>query len=100
MRWLVLFALLAAPALAHDAWSDGSAVPPWVKSMCCGEADAHQLADGEAWQESDGWHFRAVDAVVPDTSVLPSQDEHVWAFWNLAYGRAAPIYCLFIPMGA
>jgi hypothetical protein len=67
--------------------------------MCCGEADAHQLDDGEVWQENDGWHFKALDAVIKDSLVLPSQDGHVWAFWNPAYGRAAPVYCFFVPMG-
>ena len=96
---LALLLLGVCGAQAHDRWADGSPVPPWVKSMCCGPNDVHELAEGDAWQENDGWHFRDLDAIVPDSRVLPSQDGHMWGFWYPAAGRAAAVYCFFVPMG-
>ena len=43
--FIVVFSLALAYACgahAHDVWADGSTIPPWVKSMCCGPADAHR----------------------------------------------------------
>jgi hypothetical protein len=97
---LVALAFLLAlvfPAHAHDKWADGTAVPAWVKSACCGPNDVHMdphltrtdtgyIVDGHAKHE------------VPFRSVLPSADGHVCAFCNPLLGEDGYIYCLFIPM--
>ena len=58
MRVLVLSMLLAAavPAQAHDVWSNGKAVPGWVKAACCGPEDVHHLDATQVHAAADGWH--------------------------------------------
>jgi hypothetical protein len=90
--------LLAPSAQAHDQWANGDPIPAWVKAECCGPADAHQLSPDDVSLQDDGWHFRQVDTVVPRGKELLSQDGAIWAFWNPALGRDAPIYCFFAPM--
>ena len=85
----------SAFAGAHTQWANGDAVPEWVSKACCGQADAHLLAGNEYWIDADGFHIRALDRVVPLDRVLPSMDGQVWAFWNDALGRGAPVYCTF-----
>jgi hypothetical protein len=91
-------ALAAAPAAAHDQWADGSPVPAWVKSACCGPSDAHMLAFDDVSLEDDGWHIRGINTIVPRDRVLPSQDGQIWGFWNPALGPDVTIYCFFAPM--
>jgi hypothetical protein len=86
---------LAGRAQAHDAWADGTEVPAWVKSACCGPADAHILEPGDYSIDKDGFHVRGVDMVVPLDRVSPSQDGRVWAFYRKEMGSFATIYCVF-----
>ena len=98
MRALFLAAmLLASPALAHDKWADGSDIPAWVKSACCGPSDAHMYppihrnAAGE-------WCVDGLKLCKANDEILPSQDGHVWVFYSPFAGSDAWIYCFFIPM--
>lgn len=92
--------LLLAIMLIHNQWADGGRVPPWIKSMCCGEADAHQLGPEDYTSEEDGYHIKGLDHIVPFKDVIPSQDGQWWAFWNENLGPGATIYCFFAPLGA
>lgn len=92
---LLVMALDArSAACAHDQWADGSSVPPWVKSACCGAADAHLLAPGDYWIDKQGFHIRAIDRFVDIDQVQPSQDGQVWAFYK-AGTNGVTIYCVF-----
>jgi hypothetical protein len=48
MKYLLSICAISAwwflsPTYAHDYWADGKPVPNWVKTSCCGPADAHHL---------------------------------------------------------
>jgi hypothetical protein len=96
--WLaaaVLIVAMSQPAHSHDVWADGSPVPAWVKTTCCGPQDVHM--DPPAHHEEDGWHIDGIETVIPDSQVLPSQDGHFWAFY--VDGVKSPqVYCFFAPM--
>ena len=87
---------LASLAQAHDKWADGTKVPAWVKSICCGEGDAHM--DPKLTRTDQGYLVDNLIYPKPYALVLPSQDGHVWAFYNPDMGPGAAVYCLFIPM--
>lgn len=91
---LMLLAFLPG-ARAHDLWADGSAIPAWIKSSCCGVADAHLLGPGDYSIDAAGFHVKGVDMAVPLDKVSPSLDGRVWAFYPNGPGRDAPIYCVF-----
>ena len=96
----VVFALVIlffSSADAHDKWADGSNVPAWVRASCCGPADAHM--DPQLTRTDTGYVVDGLKNEVEFHRVLPSQDGHVWAFYNPAAGVDAMIYCLFIPLG-
>lgn len=93
---LALCSLSARRACAHDVWADGSAIPAWIKSACCGEADAHLLAPDDYWIDKDGFHIRAINRVVDIDKVQPSQDGQVWAFYKVV-GTIPYVYCVFYP---
>ena len=99
--------ILVAPAVAHQLWADGSAIPEWVKESCCGPADAHMLDDGDVTLEADGYHVKDYPWVIPVSQALPSQDGHYWLFYATYYAysdsskpmKGAPI-CFFVPLGS
>jgi hypothetical protein len=94
------FALFAGAAGAHDYWSDGKAVPDWVKASCCGPADAHHLRPDQVHRVSDD--FYTVDGYVnriPAAQALPSQDGEYWIFYRDGdSGYQSSVYCFFVPM--
>jgi hypothetical protein len=96
--WLALAVALpvafSRPAGAHDVWADGTAVPPWVKAMCCGPEDVHKDA---VIDRIKGQVFvRGLIYPVDQEKIFDSHDGHVWAFYNPNYGSSAIVYCLFI----
>ncbi|HME83833.1 MAG TPA: hypothetical protein VKG91_04605 [Roseiarcus sp.] len=95
-----VFVLSAAQALAHDQWANGKAVPDWVKSACCGPADAHHLRPDQVALNANGDYL--VDGYrepLPAKIALPSQDGEYWIFYreNLDGSRSA-VFCFFVPM--
>src|SRR6202162_2379499 len=102
---VLLFALSASGAEAHDYWSDGKSIPDWVKASCCGPADAHHLRPEQVHPVSDdhysvdgyGRYIRqeevprvlvnyfSVDEYarrIPVGQALPSQDGDYWIFYR------------------
>jgi hypothetical protein len=100
MRYLICAAsLLVSPAaLAHDFWSNGEPVPPWVKAQCCGPRDVHHLRAGAVHIMSDGYHIDGIKTVVPVSRALPSPDGQYWAFWNSVAEPEPVIFCFFAPL--
>lgn len=90
--------VLGGAAQGHDAWRDGSPIPEWVKSQCCGPADAHMLSAEDVSEEADGWHIRGLNKAVAQERVFPSQDKYYWAFYPRTGDPNAMVFCLFIPM--
>jgi hypothetical protein len=97
----VLVALLmfvGSEAKAHDFWADGEPVPAWVKSTCCGQADAHHIKAEHVHVTSQGWRIDGYPEVVPFYRALPSQDGEFWAFWSIeSDGSPSMIWCFFAP---
>ena len=100
MRARLAFALAiaATPVSAHDFWSNGDPVPPWVKATCCGPNDVHHLRAGAVHIMSDGYHIDGIKTVIPMHRVLPSMDGEYWAFWNPVLEPDPLIYCFFAPL--
>lgn len=92
----IALVVLSLMSPVHDVWADGSPVPRWVKSACCGPVDVHNIDISDLIRVQGGWMIRGLDSVVPDNRVYPSQDGQVWAFWP-PIGKLAPVHCLFIP---
>ena|ERR1700733_6231677 len=108
-------------AQAHDQWADGSAIPAWVKSSCCGPADAHHLRPDQVYDMGDyyvvdGYREKIPKLIhdKPNTSILPSQDGDYWIFYSETTAgkvcspeagcsgwqdaRQSGIFCFFVPM--
>ena len=99
MRSIFFAAMLAAsPALAHDFWVNGEEVPAWVRSSCCGKADAHHIRASALHIMADGYHIDGISTVIPMSRALPSQDGQVWGFWAVPTVPNPIIYCLFVPL--
>lgn len=52
-------ALLPVPALPHDLWSNGQPIPDWIKSSCCGAADAHHLTPEQITRRDEDYYLVA-----------------------------------------
>lgn len=91
----ILAITLAGRANGHDVWANGETVPGWIKSACCGPADAHLLSPDEYLIDKDGFHVKGIKMIVPMSKVLPSQDGQVWVFYPNGVGENAEIYCVF-----
>jgi hypothetical protein len=104
--WSAVLALglLAPTASAHDAWADGSQIPVWVKSACCGKDEAHLLRPTQVHKVEGGYRIDGYPLIVPDTSALPSQDGNYWVFYQI-YGivddkpQVSNVRCFFVPLG-
>ena len=92
---------VGSAAKAHDYWSDGTPVPPWVKAACCGPEDVHHLKPEQVHRISDEYYM--VDGYkyrIPANTVLPSQDGDYWIFYrNISDNVQSSVYCFFVPMG-
>ena len=113
----IAFALsiaLPIPCFAHDYWANGVPVPAWVKSSCCGEADAHHLRPDQVHHVDDYWLVDGYHARIPDSKAQPSQAGDYWVFYRdiPAGANCSPeggcsghhpasqssVYCFFVPM--
>jgi len=95
-RLAALFIFYAGPSLAHDQWADGTPVPRWIKSSCCGERDAHRLRPDQVHKGKGVWLVDGFGAI-PDAAALPSQDGDYWLFYGYLAGEPA-LRCFFVPM--
>src|SRR3954449_3494506 len=88
---------------AHEQWADGTRIPAWVRTSCCGVADVHRLGMAQAKHidEEGGWLVEGHHYIVPDYRVLASQDEFVWIFYTTyPDGVQSHSYCFFVPQGS
>lgn len=119
---MIAYKILCSAAFAHDQWVDGSAIPAWVKSSCCGPADAHHLTPEQVHDMGDYYIVDGYNEPIrktyangkPNTSILPSQDGDYWIFYSESaahwsggmYGSKpyyenasqSGVYCFFVPM--
>jgi hypothetical protein len=110
MRGLIaiLGVLTAVPASAHDQWINGGPIPDWVKSSCCGPADAHHLTPDQVHRYSDYYRVDGYRRPIPISVALPSQDGEYWIFYRdkdgapgvngAGIGGQSGVYCFFVPM--
>lgn len=105
MRLRVLLSLTClwpSLAMSHDTWSDGKPIPDWVKTSCCGPADAHHLRPEQVHRVSEDYY--EVDGYVrkiPAAQALPSQDGDYWIFYrDDGGGSQTGVYCFFVPMAS
>ncbi len=100
LRLAAAFAVGVAPAVAHDLWSNGKPVPGWIKSACCGEADAHRLRPDQVRQNARGdYVVQGYHDPIAAKFALPSADGDYWIFYrdNLDGSRSA-VFCFFVPI--
>ena len=117
---LLGFIGLMAPGttFAHDQWADGSSIPAWVKSSCCGAADAHHLRPDQVHDMGDYYLVDGYHDHISKKAAIPSQDGDYWIFYanypagdSCAYTPGASggmcahheasqsgVYCFFVPM--
>ena len=110
MRGLItiLGAFAAVPACAHDQWTNGGAIPSWVKASCCGPADAHHLTSDQVHRYGDYYRVDGYRRPIPIALALPSQDGDYWIFYRDKNGAPGAngagsdgqsgVYCFFVPM--
>jgi hypothetical protein len=110
------------PASAHDKWSNGRAIPAWVKAHCCNNDEAHDLTAEKGIKPEDvkviskdgevkGYLIPGFNNMVIPERVYPSQDSHVWIFYYQGFDydsehsswsakkdiSNASIWCAFMP---
>jgi hypothetical protein len=90
-------------ACAHSQWADGSPVPKWVKTKCCGEQDVHHLLPEQVHRVDGGYLVDGHDGVIPLSQTDPSQDGDYWIFGSTVRSDDGPpkigdVRCFFIPL--
>jgi hypothetical protein len=87
------------PAHAHDTWSNGKAVPDWVKSSCCGPEDVHHLRPDQVHRDGEFYTIDGYRQPIRADSAIPSQDGEYWIFYaEHEDGSQSNVYCFFVPM--
>jgi hypothetical protein len=79
---VILGALAAFPASAHDQWTNGAPIPDWVKASCCGPADAHHLTSDQVHRYGDYYRVDGYRRPIPIALALPSLDGDYWIFYR------------------
>ena len=76
------------------------AIPPWIRSACCGAEDAHRLRADQLYRVSDRvWRADGYSQEIPDAKVEPSQDGYAWVFYaTYSDGSQGHPYCAFAPL--
>lgn len=74
MRWLLLFSLIASPALAHDSgpgsWiNQQKLTDPFTKEWCCNLHDCKEETDNVEAQPG-GFLIRSTHEVIPAARVI------------------------------
>ena len=95
--------LVAAPALAHDFWSNGERVDPVTKQLCCSESEHFQLSAAQVETLPDGFRVTgefetgeghvSLNELVPSARTMPSPDGRYHV--NIIDGR---VQCFFAPL--
>ena len=103
IRYALAAILLTTPTFAHDLWADGTTVPPWVKSACCGPDDVHHLLPSQVHiittNGVKAWKVDGYDDPIPIGRELQSQDGDYWIFYSTRPdGTQTPVYCFFAPL--
>ena len=97
--WAAILSIaLVSPAFGHDAWGNGEPVPPWVKALCCGPEDVHNIPPEHVHLMADGYHIDEIETVIPVERALPSPDGEYWGFWRPALEPTPVIFCFFAPI--
>ena len=100
-RAIVAVLLFASPAIAHDFWTTGEAVPEWVKHQCCGEKEAHMLDPNSVHVVEGGYTVdRLPGFFLKESETLPSPDGHFWIFIGEPneYHAKPIVRCFFRPI--
>lgn len=98
---LLTFLFLTCSAQAHEQWANGAAVPPWVKTACCGPKDVHTLDPSELHELRGGaYKIDGIDNPVPPERVFDSLDGTIWAFYSPAIPSSIYVHCLFVARGS
>lgn len=97
-KLLFALCLLAAPAAAHNNWSDGTEVPEWTKKWCCGPSDVHMLNPSAVHIMTDGYHIDGLNTVIPMSRAMPSPDGQYWAFFRNDNLPDSAVYCFYAPL--
>lgn len=84
-------------ARAHATWSNGTAVPEWVRNACCGPWDIHHLDPSQVHPRRDGYAVDGVRELIPLAKVLPSMDGDYWVFFRNFDDGTQYVFCLFVP---
>ncbi len=93
---IVCAAFWAWDAWAHELWQNGDPIPAWVKSSCCGPADAHNLPDSDVFVSRAGYLVAGRAQPIPFDKVTPSPDGTYWIFYTGDINTAT-IFCMFAP---
>jgi hypothetical protein len=95
---MLAFCLLSSPSPAHDFWTTGEPVPPWIKRYCCADNEVHRIEPGHVHLRAEGYHIDGYPDAVPENRVYASRDSSFWAFFRIRdNGRPGTIWCFFAP---
>jgi hypothetical protein len=114
-RAIVLFLVLASPAMAHS-WYSKKQDPIW-RNACCGGSDCSEIDGQNISGDVDGYRIilsleearkinknaqKAIDTVVEWARVQPSEDSkyHICVMSDFSdFDRRHGVYCFFAPLG-
>ena len=95
--------LATSPAWAHDVWANGSPIPLWVNTSCCGPEHVHHLTPDQVHRiNADYYKVDGYEQLIPAQSALPSQDGDYWIFYEVRTNTSQTprLYCFFVPMSS
>jgi hypothetical protein len=92
---LIMIAVLAGSALAHDSWiNHGRYTSPKTGELCCGDQDCQLVPTEDVKITAQGYALTSGE-VIPYAEALRSEDGHFWRCHRFDAARSRR--CFFAP---
>lgn len=97
LAFLVFLMIAGGMVQAHELWKNGDPIPAWVKTQCCGPADAHNLPDTDVTVTAQGYLVAGRRTPIPFSQAQPSPDQTFWIFYP-GDDPNGTVWCFFAPI--
>lgn len=97
-KWLLFFALLSSPALAHDAIQTVQMPLGWKYPFsCCSDYDCRSVNDGTVKEKVEGYLMPSGEVIAYGDARVKDSPDGMFHWCTVAGEATGRTLCLFVP---